>query len=130
MPFESIETLTSAKENGTAFGSQMNAALILLVACIAPGAAVMVVFWRLHFGGATLPPTTAWIDEFCIERYRPMLQLLNDTDLQSTARISSVAPSVVAHFRWERYRILRGYLRSLAADFTQVIAALKLVMTQ
>jgi hypothetical protein len=104
--------------------------LILVLACIATGAAVIAVFWRLRFGVATLPPTTAWIDEFSAERYRPMLSLLNDTDLRFLSSHSSVAPKLVAHFRRERCRILRGYLRSLATDFTRVVAALKLVMTQ
>lgn len=105
-------------------------ALILLLACMAPGAAVLIVFWRLCFGVATLPPTTAWIDEFSIDRYRPMLRLLNDTDARFLCSHSSVTPKLVAHSRRERSRMLRAYLRSLASDFTQVVAALKLVMTQ
>ena len=110
---------------------QMNAAnLILILACIALGAAVVVIFWRLHFGTANLPPTTTWIDEFSVDRYRPMLRLMNDTDLRFLCSQSNVTPKLVAHFRRERCRILRGYLRSLASDFTQIVAALKLVMTQ
>jgi hypothetical protein len=104
--------------------------LILLLACIAPGAAVIVVFCRLRFGVATLPPTTAWIDEFSVERYRPVLRLLNDADVRFLGSHASVTRKLVAHFRRERCRILRGYLRSLATDFARVVAALKLVMTQ
>jgi hypothetical protein len=106
------------------------AVLILLLTCIAPGAAVIVVLWRLRSGAMTLPPTTAWIDEFSVERYRPMLRLLNDTDRQFLCSHSSITPKLVARFRRERCRILRGYLRSLATDFTRVVTALKLVMTQ
>jgi hypothetical protein len=108
----------------------MNAALILVFACIVPGAAVIALFWRLRFGSATLPPTTAWIDEFSVERYRPMLRLLNDTDVRFLSSHSNVTPKLVAHFRRERCKISRGYLRSLATDFTRVVTALKLVMTQ
>src|SRR5215467_394849 len=97
------------------------AALVLLFACIAPGTVLIVVFWKLRFGVATLPPTTAWIDEFSVERYRPMLLLRSVTD-------RSVTPTHVAHFRRERCRIFRGYLRLLAIDFSRVAAALKLVM--
>jgi len=107
-----------------------SAVLILVLACTATGAAVIAVFWRLRFGVATLPPTTAWIDEFSVERYRPMLQLLNDADVRFVCSHSSATAKVVAHFRRERCRILRGYLRSMTADFNQVVAALKLVMTQ
>ncbi len=105
-------------------------ALFFLLACIAPGAAVVIVFWRLCFGVTPLPPTKAWIDEFSIERYRPMLRLLNDIDPPSLCSHSSVKPKLVWHFRRERCRILRGHLRSLTRDFTRVSAALKLVMTQ
>lgn len=97
-------------------------ALIFLIACVAPGAAVLIVFWRLCFGVAPLPPTTAWIDEFSVDRYRPMLWLLKETDVRSPRPPSSV--------RRERCRSLRGYLRSLATDFNQILAALKLVMAQ
>lgn len=108
---------------------QTSAAVLILLG-IAPGAAVIVVFWRLRFGVASLPPTTAWIDEFSVERYRPMLRLLDDTDLRFLCSHSSVTPTLVGHFRRERCRILRGYLHSLATDFTRVVAALKLVMRQ
>jgi hypothetical protein len=104
--------------------------LILLLVCLASGAAVIAVLCRLRFGVAPLPPTTDWIDEFSVERYRPMLRLLNDADLLFLCSHSSVTPKHVAHFRQERCKILRGYLRSLRTDFTRIVAALKLVMTQ
>ena len=104
--------------------------LILLLVCLAPGAAAIALLCRLRFGVATLPPTTVWIDELSVERYRPLLRLLNDKDLQFVCSHSNVTPKHVAHFRRERCRILRGYLRSLTADFTRIVAALKLVMTQ
>jgi hypothetical protein len=104
--------------------------LISALVGIAPGAAVIVVFWKLGSGRIPLPATTTWIDEFSAERFRPILQLLDDTDLRLLCSHSSVTPKVIAQFRGERCRILRGYLRSLTTDFTRVLAALKLVMTQ
>ena len=131
MSFGSIVTIARDRENETASGAEMTATvLVLLFACIAPGAAVIAAFWKLRWDAAILPPTTDWIDEFSVERYRPMLRLLNDTDLQFLCSHSSVTPKLVAHFRRERCRILRGYLRSLTTDFTRILAALKLVMTQ
>ena len=130
MPLVSIERMAHGQENGTARKHMSAAVQIFLLACIAPGAAVIAVFWKLRFGAVILPPTTDWIDEFSVERYRPMLRLLSDTDLRFLCSQSSVTPQVVAHFRRKRCRILRGYLRSLAADFTRVVGALKLVMTQ
>ena len=104
--------------------------LILVLACIAPGAAVIVAFWRLGSAAPTLPATTVWIDEFSVERYLPMLRLLDGTDPRFLGSHSSVTPNVVAHSRREQCRILRGYLRSLTVDFTRVLTALKLVMAQ
>src|SRR5579859_2306032 len=91
-------------------------ALLSALVVIAPSAAVIVVFWSLGSGRIPLPATTTWIDEFSVERYRPMLRLLDGTDLRFVCSHSSVTPKLVAHFRRERCRILRGYLRSLTTD--------------
>ena len=80
---------------------------------IAPGAAVIAVFWKLGSGRIPLPATTTWIDEFSAERFRPILQLLDNRDLRLLCSHSSVTPKVIAQFRGERCRILRGYLRSV-----------------
>ena len=130
MSLVSIARIASAREDGTASDSMSATVLILVIACIAPGAALVVVFWRLGSAAPTLPLTTVWIDEFSVERYRPMLRVLDGTDPRFLCPHSSVRPNFVAHFRREQCRILRGYLRSLTMDFTRVLTALKLVMAQ
>ena len=105
-------------------------ALLSAPICIAPGAAVIVVFWKPGSGGTPLPATTTWIDEFTVGRYRPMLQLLDETEIRFIRSHSGITPKFIAQFRRQRCGILRGYLRSLTSDFTRVLAALKLVMTQ
>jgi len=105
-------------------------ALLSALVVIAPSAAVIVVFWRLGSGRIPLPATTTWIDEFSVERYRPMLRLLDGTDLRFLGSHSVLTPKLDAQLRRQRCRILRRYLRSLATDFSRVLAALKLVMTQ
>ena len=65
-----------------------------------------------------------------VERYRPMLRLLDDSDLQSLRQRSDIGPREIAEFRHERSRIFRDYLKRLNADFASVCLALKVVMLQ
>ena len=105
-------------------------ALISALICTAPIAAVIVVFWKLGSGRTPLPATTTWIDEFSVERYRPMLRLLDGAEIRFIRSHSSADSGFIAQFWRERCRILQQYLASLTTDFTRVLAALKLVMTQ
>lgn len=108
----------------------MSAAVPILVAtCLLTGVAIFVL-WKLQFRPATLPVTTTWIDEFSVERYLPMLRLLDETELRVLHSHSGTTPQLAARFRRERCRIFRNYLRCLTADFSRVSAALKLLMTQ
>ena len=103
--------------------------MILLLTCVAPAAAVIFVFWRIGSAGVTVPPTTGWIDEFSVERYRPMMRLLDGDELCFVRSHPRVTAKVLAQFRRERCRIFRGYLHSLTTDFARVLTVLKLVIT-
>lgn len=105
------------------------AGLLLVTICVAAGAALLVL-WKIKSRAAILPVTTTWIDEFSVERYRPMLRLLDGTELRLLRSQPGATPKLVARFRRERCRIFREYLRSINADFTRVSFALKLLMTQ
>lgn len=105
------------------------AGLLLVVIAVAVGAALFVL-WKIKSRAAILPVTTTWIDEFSVERYRPMLRLLDDAELRLLRSQPGATPKLVARIRRERCRIVRGYLRSINADFTRVSFALKLLMTQ
>ena len=99
---------------------------IALLVCVALGIAPVLALRR--FAAVRLPVTTDWIDELSVERYRPMLRLLNDADLQ---RLSScLTPDQLVQFRRQRCQIFRGYLRSLSRDFKQICAAIKILMLQ
>jgi hypothetical protein len=100
--------------------------LSILMGCAAP--AVVVLARKLAFTDASLPLTAEWIDELSIERYRPMMHLLDAGDLESLRSQPGFTPAMAARLRSERCRIFREYLRSLHTDFQRVCAALKLLM--
>ncbi len=79
---------------------------------------------------AELPVTTDWIDDLSVERYMPMLRLLAEDDIRSLNEHPGCTPRMVARFRAQRCRAVRGYLRLMQADFGRVCTALKVVMAQ
>jgi hypothetical protein len=80
--------------------------------------------------GGSLPVTAEWIDELSIERYRPMMRLLDDGDLEFLRTQPGFTVQMVTRLRIQRCQIFRGYLRCLSGDFGRVCAAIKLVMLQ
>jgi hypothetical protein len=80
--------------------------------------------------GSKLPVTTDWLDDLSIERYRPMLRLLDAEDLRFLRNQPGFTPKMAAKFRAQRCRIFRGYLRSMRVDFAHICTALKIVMVQ
>ena len=95
---------------------------------VALAVAAVVLARKLAFTGASLPLTAEWIDELSIERYRPMMHLLDAGDVEFLRSQPGFAPGMAAQLRLERCRVFRGYLRSLRTDFQRVCTALKLLM--
>jgi hypothetical protein len=85
---------------------------------------------RLASPAGRLPVTAEWIDELSIERYRPMMRLLEGADLEFLRTQPGFDPKMVTKLRAQRCQIFRGYLRCLNSDFGRVCAALRLVMLQ
>src|SRR5579862_6149188 len=56
-------------------------------------------------------------DEFSLARYEPIVRLVGEEDLEFLARQPGCRPEILAKLRRERRKILRMYLRELAADF-------------
>jgi hypothetical protein len=104
--------------------------IVIFIICIAPGVAMIFVLWKLKCCATTLPVTTTWIDEVSVERYRPMLRLLDETELHFPGSHPIVTPSLTVQLRRQRCQISRECLQSLTTDFSRVSAALKLVMAQ
>lgn len=85
---------------------------------------------KLLSQAGALPVTAEWIDELSIERYRPMMRLLDGGDLAFLRTQPGFSPRMAAKLRQQRCQIFRGYLRCLSGDFAKVCAAVKLVMLQ
>jgi hypothetical protein len=106
----------------------MDLLIVLSVLMVLALAAVAVLARKLAFTGTSLPLTAEWIDELSIERYRPMMHLLDDGDVEFLRSQPGFTPGMAAKLRIERCQVFRGYLRCLRTDFQRVCAALKLLM--
>jgi hypothetical protein len=95
---------------------------------LALAVAVVVLARKLAFTDTSLPLTAEWIDELSIERYRPMMHLLDGADAEFLRSQPGFTPGMAAKLRIERCQVFRGYLRCLRTDFQRVCAALKLLM--
>lgn len=102
--------------------------IIAIVACLATILGIL--YHRLIGDGARLPVTAEWIDDLSVDRYRPMLRLLDKEDLSALQDHSDYSADMAARFRRERCRIFQGYLRCLRLDFQRVSMALKIVLVQ
>jgi hypothetical protein len=106
----------------------MNLLIILSILTVLALAAVVMLVRKLVPADTNLPLTAEWIDELSIERYRPMLHLLDSDDLEFLRSQPGFTPAMAAKLRMQRCQIFRGYLRCLRADFRRVSAALKILM--
>jgi hypothetical protein len=93
-------------------------------------AALAIAFVKFVLSGGDLPVTAEWIEELSLERYRPMLRLLEPQDLEYLRSQPGFTARMEHKLRMQRYSIFRGYLSSLSMDFRRVSAALKLLMLQ
>ena len=82
----------------------------------------------LSAAGRNLPVTADWIEDLSVERYRPMLRLLDSTELDGLGSQPGATPEAAAKLRSQRCRMFRGYLRSLSTDFGRICGAIKLLM--
>ncbi len=96
--------------------------------------ALGVCYWLLvrsaRLAAGRLPATTAWLNELSIERYHPMLRLLDDENLRHLCRQPGFTPRMAAGLRAQRCRIVRGHIHSMQIDFGRICTALKIVMAQ
>jgi hypothetical protein len=104
-------------------------AISVFAVAVLIAALVMVV---RSFGSARgdLPLNADWIDELSVERYRPMMRLLDERDLEFLRSQPGFRPPMEAKLRAQRSRVFRGYLRNLSADFRRVCMAVKVLMLQ
>lgn len=107
----------------------MSLIVISILACIGTGVGLVIAIRKFAFPRVTLPVTTDWIDDLSIERYRPMLRLLDDEELRFL-RSQRFTPDIIAQFRRQRCQVFRACLCSLSVDFGRICMALKLLMLQ
>ncbi len=107
--------------------------LVIVISLIAGATlliAAVLLIRKIAAPGGSLPVTAEWIDELSVERYRPMMRLLDGGDVEFLRTQPGFTPKMVTRLRIQRCQIFRGYLRSLNSDFGRVCAAIKLVMLQ
>jgi hypothetical protein len=85
---------------------------------------------KVGSGSDGLPITSEWIDDLSLNRYRPMLQMLDGRDIAFLQTQPGYTPDIAKKLRSQRTQIFRSYLRSLEADFGRVCSAIKVVMLQ
>jgi hypothetical protein len=62
------------------------------------------------------------------DKYRPMERLLQEEDFEFLSSQPGFSPRLGRHFRTERRRIFRGYLRNLSKDFGRVSLACQMLI--
>jgi hypothetical protein len=92
--------------------------------------ALVFLICKVGSGGKGLPVTSEWIDALSLDRYRPMLRMLDGDDIEFLRSQPGFTPNMATKLRTQRTQIFRGYLRSLETDFSRVCSAIKLVMLQ
>jgi hypothetical protein len=109
----------------------MNFMIVLsLFAALAIIGSLVYLVRKVGSSGSGLPVTSEWIDDLSLDRYRPMLRMLDGSDIAFLRTQPGFTPDMANKLRAQRTQIFRGYLRSLETDFGRVCAAIKLVMMQ
>jgi hypothetical protein len=84
---------------------------------------------KVAFSATELPITSEWIDDLSLDRYRPMLRMLDGADITFLRSQPGFTPDMEKKLRTQRAQIFRGYLRSLETDFSRICSAIKLAMS-
>jgi hypothetical protein len=104
--------------------------VLSVVAALALVCVLAYLIRKVGSAGKNLPVTSEWIDDLSLDRYRPMLRMLDGSDIAFLRSQPGFTPDMGRKLRAQRTQIFRGYLRSLETDFGRVCAAIKLVMLQ
>jgi hypothetical protein len=69
------------------------------------------------------PPSPDWVENFNLDRYRPMSRLLVEEDFEFLSSQPGFDPGIARTLRRQRRRIFRHYLSNLQSDFNRLHAA-------
>jgi hypothetical protein len=100
------------------------------VICVSLALVFFIVLRRLATRERTLPVSPEWINDLSIDRYRPMLRLLDEEDLNLLASHPGFDRKKLGQIRAERCTIFRGYMRSLSTDFSRICTAIEVLLLQ
>src|ERR1035441_4652021 len=104
---------------------------LLAASVVFIGLVLVLVKLTRHFASPQhLPVSAEWIEELSIERYRPMLRLLNQEDLHFLHAQPGFTPQMATNFRIQRCQLFQEYLRHLDNDFKRICMALKVLMVE
>src|SRR5437762_1281290 len=106
------------------------AVLVSALVCAAVIVGLALVLHNLTRAESALPVTAEWITELSTDRYRPMMRLLDLSDIEFLRSQPGFTPKMESRLRAQRTQIFRGYLRCLNLDFKRVATALKVLLTQ
>jgi len=101
--------------------------MLTLSAVAGLGVAIAVSQFLRPAGGADEPPSAAWIAGLSVDRYAPMLRLLDETDFRYLWSQPGITAEMVERIRAQRYRLFLAYMRRLRDDFRQAVSALKFI---
>jgi hypothetical protein len=104
--------------------------LVAVLTALALLAALLLMVRGASSASPGLPVTAEWIDELSPERYRPMMRLLDDRDVEFLRSQPGFTPKMATKMRAQRVQIFRGYLRTLDIDFQRVCTAVKILTVQ
>jgi hypothetical protein len=93
-------------------------------------AALAAIIRRFGSAGGDLPLNAEWIEELSVDRYRPMMRLLDERDIEFLRSQPGFTPRMAARLRARRCRVFRGYLSHLTTDFRRVCTGVKVLMLQ
>ena len=93
---------------------------ISIIICLVLALALPLLVRKVAVSGGSMPVTAEWIDELSIERYRPMIRLLDGQDLEFLRSQPGFNAAMASKLRVQRCQIFKGYLKCLEADFARV----------
>ena len=108
----------------------MDPITIATLVAVALFGALFAVVRKIISNNVELPLDSQWIVELSFDRYRPMLRMLDVTELKALRSQPGYSPKLEADLRAQRCQVFRGYLRSLETDFRRVCTAAKLLLLQ
>ena len=106
------------------------AIVISIIVCLVLALTLPLLVRKVAVSGGSMPVTAEWIDELSIERYRPMIRLLDGGDLEFLRSQPGFTSAMASKLRVQRCQIFKGYLRCLEGDFSRVCGAIKVLMLQ